>query len=69
MGHRMTITVDEGLVQDVKRALCVKTGSEAIRIALEDVLRRKRLEEALAHRGKIRLAIDRKSLLKLRAEG
>ncbi len=65
---RMTITVDERLVQEVKETLGVSSKAEAIRLALEDFLRRRRLNEALAHRGRIELDLDRATLEALRAE-
>ena len=63
---RMTITVDERLVTEVKKTLGVSTKAEAIRVALEEVLRRKRLAEALEHRGGVKLALDQETLEQLR---
>lgn len=64
MAHRMTITLDEALVDEVCEVLDVRTRSEAIRIALTDVLRRKHLKRALGHRGQMKLDLD--SLAKMR---
>lgn len=63
---RMTITVDERLVTEVKKTLGVSTKAEAIRVALQEVLRRKRLAEALEHRGGVELALDQETLEQLR---
>ena len=65
----MTITVDEGLVDEVRKAFRARTRSEAIRAALAEVLRRQKLDRALAHRGKIGLGLDRSGLEKMRSEG
>ncbi len=63
---RMTITVDEKLVERARDALGVRTKSETIRLALEEVIRRKRLLKALTHQGTIDLDIDQKALELLR---
>lgn len=69
MGMRMTVTLDNRLVEEVKNVLGVSTKSEAIRIALHEVLRRRRLESALEHQGKMDLAIDPETLKAHRLEG
>jgi len=63
---RMTVTIDEKLVSRAQRALGVRTKAEAIRIALEEVLRRKKLAQALGHRGQIALDLDQETLERLR---
>ena len=65
---RMTVTLDPTLLEQVREALGVQTKSEAIRIALTEVIRKKRLEDALAHRGQIDLQLSQESLQKLRAD-
>ena len=65
---RMTITVDKELVRQAQAVLGARTKAEAIRLALREVLRRDRLEEALAHQGKVELDLDQEMLRKLRAE-
>lgn len=65
---RMTVTLDPALLEQVREALGVQTKSEAIRIALTEVIRKKRLEDALTHRGQIDLQLDQASLQKLRAD-
>lgn len=62
MGHRMSVNVDEKLIQQVCEVLDVTSRSEAIRIALAELLRRKKLEKALGHRGSIDLDLDQQSL-------
>lgn len=65
---RMTITIDEELVNQAKKVLGTSTKAETIRLALTEVLRRKRLKEALNHQGQIELALNQETLQKLREE-
>lgn len=66
---RMTITVDEALVEETRKALKAKTKAEAIRRSLEEVLRRRRLERVLDHAGRVELDLDQAKLRRLREEG
>ena len=66
---RMSITVDEELVIQVKQALGAPTKTEAIRLALLDVLRRQRLAEVLRHQGQVEINLDQSTLQKLRESG
>lgn len=66
---RMTVTVDEDLIEEARSVLGASTKSEAIRRALEEVLRRRKLERALENAGRIELAIDPKRLRRLREAG
>lgn len=66
---RMTVTVDEGLIEEARNALGAATKSEAIRRALEEVLRRRRLERALENAGRVELDLDADRLRRLREEG
>ncbi|MFP3939017.1 MAG: type II toxin-antitoxin system VapB family antitoxin [Thermoanaerobaculia bacterium] len=65
----MTITVDEDLLEETRKAYDVKTKAEAIRRALEEALRRRRLEEVLSHAGRVELDLDQETLRRLREEG
>jgi len=64
--NRMTITIDEELVNQAKEILGTSTKVEAIRLALMEVLRKKRLAEVLTHQGQIELDLDQEKLQKLR---
>lgn len=66
---RMTVTVDEELIEQARQAMGVATKSEAIRTALEESLRRRRLQDALEQAGKIDLDLDQERLRRLREEG
>ena len=63
---RMTITIDDELVDAVKEISGASTKSEAINAALQDFLRRQRLQRVLARQGKIDLALDQAKLQELR---
>jgi Arc/MetJ family transcription regulator len=63
---RMTLTLDPILLEQARKALGVSTKSEAIRIALTEVVRKKQLGQALGHRGQIALELDQETLQKLR---
>lgn len=66
---RMTVTIDEDLIEEARSALGAATKSDAIRQALEEVLRRRKLQRALENAGKVALDIDPDRLRKLREEG
>lgn len=66
---RMTVTIDEDLIEEARSALGAATKSDAIRQALEEVLRRRKLQRALENAGKVELDIDPDRLRKLREEG
>jgi Arc/MetJ family transcription regulator len=66
---RLTVTVDEALLEEAKEALGVDTRAEAIRTALEEAVRRRRLANALAHKGQLALRGDLAELRRLREEG
>ena len=65
---RMSVTLDDELLEEVMSAFGVTVKREAIEIALKEALRSKRRTEALRHRGGIELDIDLKGLERLRAE-
>jgi Arc/MetJ family transcription regulator len=65
----MTITVDENLVEETRKAFKVKTKAEAIRRALEEALRRRKLEQVLSHAGRVEIDLDEEKLRRLRVEG
>jgi hypothetical protein len=55
---RTTLDLPEKLVQEAKRILGAKSKSDAIVLSLTEIVRRQRLEELKAMRGKIELHID-----------
>lgn len=66
---RMSVTIDKELVMQVKQALGAATKTEAIRLALLEVLRRQRLAEVLRHQGKVEINLDQDTLQKIREDG
>jgi Arc/MetJ family transcription regulator len=66
---RMTVTVDDGLIEEARNALGAATKSETIRQALEEALRRRKLERALENAGRVELDLDPDRLRRLREEG
>jgi metal-responsive CopG/Arc/MetJ family transcriptional regulator len=66
---RMTVTIDDALLEEAKEALGAETRAEAIRSALQEAVRRRRLAQALKQRGQLRLRGDLADLRRLREEG
>jgi hypothetical protein len=56
-------------LEEAKEALGVETRAEAIRTALEEAVRHRRLANALEHRGQLGLRGDLAELRRLREEG
>jgi len=66
---RMTVTIDDELLDRAKEALGAQTRAGAIRTALEEAVRRRRLAEALEQQGQLELRGDLAELRRLREEG
>jgi len=66
---RMTVTIDDELLDQAKEALGAQTRAGAIRTALEEAVRRRRLVEALEQQGQLELRGDLAELRRLREEG
>ncbi len=64
----MSITIDDRLVDEARKALGARTRAEAIRIALREAVRQQRLAQALEHRGRVDIGLDRKTLSREREE-
>jgi Arc/MetJ family transcription regulator len=65
----MTVTIDDDLLEAAQEALGAKTRAGAIRNALEEVVRRRRLAQALQQRGQFRLRGGLSELRRQREEG
>ena len=59
---RMTVSLDEKIVNEAKELLNAKTKRETIETALKEVIKQKRRENALKHCGNIELDIDQERL-------
>jgi len=54
---RQSVTLDDDLAKEAREILGVKTTSEAVRIALSEVLRRHRRDKALEYIGTLDLGL------------
>ena len=68
MEMRLSVTVDDRLLESAVQALNARSKAEAIRLALQEVVRRRRLEIALSHAGDIELAGTIDDLERLRGQ-
>ena len=59
---RMTVTLDEKVVDEARDLLKAKTKRETIETALKEVIKQKKREKALKHCGKIELDMDQEGL-------
>ena len=66
---RLSVTLDKELLEEAQSILGDKTKREVIEVALKELIRKKRREEAIEHAGKIDMEMDLKELLKIREEG
>lgn len=65
---RFTVVVEPALIEEAKRVSGAKTKKEAIEMALKEMIRRRRLEDAAAHAGRIEMALTLEELERQRAE-
>jgi len=63
---RLTVTVDERLLDEAKKVSRAKSKREAIEIALKDLVRRRRLEQAIGNAGRVNMAVTVDKLLRER---
>lgn len=66
---RMTVTLDKGLLEEAQTLIGKKTKKEVIEVALKELIRKKRREQAIEHAGKVKIDITVDELLKLRQQG
>lgn len=59
---RMTITLDETILEEARKFLQTRTKRDTIELALIEVIKQKKREIALSHCGKIELDISQKDL-------
>lgn len=60
---RMTVTIDEDLLEEARKTLGTRTKRETIAVALREVSRLARLRGILQHRGRIDLGLTLEELL------
>ncbi len=66
---RMSVTLDEELLEKARIVSGKKTKREVIEEALRELVRKKSREDALKHAGKIDMDIDLDDLMKMREQG
>lgn len=65
---RLTVTVDEALLEEARRLAGTRTKREALELALREFVRRLGLAAIQAHAGAVDLALTVEDLLKAREE-
>jgi Arc/MetJ family transcription regulator len=65
---RLTVVLDDALLEDARVALGTKTKRETLESALIEAIRRARLRTALQHRGSLDLGFTRDDLLHRREQ-
>lgn len=65
---RLTVTVDEALLEEARRLAGTRTKREALELALREFVRRRGLVAIQAHAGAVDLALTVEDLLKAREE-
>lgn len=63
---RMTIEIDEALLEEARRVLGVRTKREAIERALQELVRQQRRRGIRAHAGRVELELTQETLRALR---
>lgn len=66
--RRKQFILPQEKLDQVRKALGVKTDTEAVILSLDSVLRRKKLEELAGLAGKVKLGITVKDLLRMRRD-
>lgn len=61
---RTTINIDDEIMEFVMKETGAATKTDAVRQALEDYIKRRKIEKLIALKGKIRFAMDAKTLRK-----
>ena len=65
---RTTLNLDEKLVQELMRTTSAKSKTEAIHMAMKELIRRSKLEKLKALSGKIHLDLDMRAREKVEIE-
>jgi len=66
---RMSVTLDEKLLEEAQEVSGKKIKREVIEEALKELIRKKRREEAIKHAGTIQVDMTLEKLLKMREKG
>ena len=63
---RITVTIDQQLIEEARQALCTSTKRETIEMALREAVKASRRAEALSRAGRLDLELDQEGLAELR---
>ena len=61
---RTTLNIDDGILKFVMRETGATTKTQAVREALEDYVRRRKIEKLIALKGRIKFDVDWRTLRK-----
>jgi Arc/MetJ family transcription regulator len=65
---RTTLNLDEELVRELMQSTSARSKTEAIHMAMKELIRRKKLEKLKALSGKVRIELDMKTREKVETE-
>ena len=63
---RITVTIDQQLIEEARHALCTSTKRETIEMALREAVKASRRADALSRAGRLDLELDQEGLAELR---
>lgn len=63
---RITVTIDQQLIEEARQALGTSTKRETIEMALREAVKASRRAEALSRAGRLDLELDQEGLAELR---
>ena len=65
---RITVTIDQQLIEEARQVLCTSTKRETIELALREAVKASRRAEALSRAGRLDLELDQEGLAALRRQ-
>lgn len=65
---RITVTIDQQLIEEARQALSTSTKRETIELALREAVKASRRAEALSRAGRLDLELDQEGLAELRRQ-
>lgn len=63
---RITVTIDQQLIEEARQALCTSTKRETVEMALREAVKASRRADALSRAGRLDLELDQEGLAELR---
>ena len=65
---RITVTIDQQLIEEARQALCTSTKRETIELVLREAVKASRRAAALSRAGRLDLELDQEGLAELRRQ-